>query len=403
MRIPPLTAACCLFALLNFGSSALGAAGLQVELRDFTKDGHVAEGWTAWAARDELLPRCFVDSTHFRSAPDALAISGNGNPLEYGGWAHVIGGVEPGKYYSLTAYYTTKSVPDERRQVLARLDWLDKSGQRVGQPDYAYETKAAGDWRQVTLRAPAPPQAVSVRLELTLGWAPAGTVWWDDITFAETAPPPNRWVRVGTVSLHPRHAADNIGAFLKALDEIAGEKPDIVCLGEEIRDEGNESTYLSNAEPIPGPSTRRLGESARRHGMYLVAGLIERDGHGIYNTSVLIDRQGNVAGKYRKVYLPREEIEGGLTPGSSCPVFDAGLREDWNHGLLGCRIHRRRARPGRPGRRDHIGPRRRGLPDAPQGKGPSRTTFSSFPQDTTSSHPSSTRRATSSSPRWIRG
>jgi predicted amidohydrolase len=322
MRIPPLTAACCLLALLNFGSSALEATGLQVELKDFTKDGHIAEGWTAWAARDELLPRCFVDSTHFRSAPDALAISGNGNPLEYGGWAHVIGGIEAGKFYGLTAYYSTQSVPDERRQVLARLDWLDKAGQRVGQPDYAYKTKAAGDWRQVTLRAPAPPQAVSVRLELTLGWAPAGTVWWDDITFGETAPPPDRWVRVGTVSLHPRHAPDNIGAFLKALDEIAAEKPEIVCLGEEIRDEGNESTYLSNAEPIPGPSTRRLGESARAHGMYIVAGLIERDGHGLYNTSVLIDRQGNVAGKYRKVYLPREEIEGGLTPGSSCPVFD---------------------------------------------------------------------------------
>ena len=56
--------------------------------------------------------------------------------------------------------------------------------------------------------------------------------------------------------------------------------------------------------------------------MYVVAGLIERDGRAAYNTTVLIDRQGNVAGKYRKVFLPREEIEGGLTPGDSCPVFD---------------------------------------------------------------------------------
>ncbi|HEY5226912.1 MAG TPA: carbon-nitrogen hydrolase family protein, partial [Opitutaceae bacterium] len=63
-------------------------------------------------------------------------------------------------------------------------------------------------------------------------------------------------------------------------------------------------------------------EAARRHGLYLVGGLIEREGHAIYNTCVLIDRAGNVAGKYRKVYLPREEIEGGLTPGSDCPVFD---------------------------------------------------------------------------------
>ncbi len=37
---------------------------------------------------------------------------------------------------------------------------------------------------------------------------------------------------------------------------------------------------------------------------------------------VLLDRAGKLAGKYRKVYLPREEIEGGLTPGNDFPVFD---------------------------------------------------------------------------------
>jgi predicted amidohydrolase len=308
--------------LLAMSAGRSPAQGLRIELKDFSKDGQTAPGWSAWAQRDEIQPRCFVDSTRFRSAPDALAISGNGNPLEYGGWAYTIGDIRAGQFYELAAYFSTRSVPDERRQVLARLDWLDKSGQRVGQPDYAYETSPAGDWKRVTLRVPAPPQASSVKLELSLGWAPGGTVWWDDITFAETAPPPDRWVRVGTVSLHPRNNPDNLGAFLQVVDEIAKDKPDIICLGEEILNEGNSSTYLGTAEPIPGPSTRRLGESARKYGVYLVAGLIERDAHAAYNTSVLIDRHGNVAGKYRKVYLPREEIEGGLTPGSGCPVFD---------------------------------------------------------------------------------
>ena len=36
---------------------------------------------------------------------------------------------------------------------------------------------------------------------------------------------------------------------------------------------------------------------------------------------MLIDRAGKLVGKYRKVYLPREEVEGGLTPGSEYPVF----------------------------------------------------------------------------------
>src|ERR1035437_1988722 len=49
--------------------------------------------------------------------------------------------------------------------------------------------------------------------------------------------------------------------------------------------------------------------------------MYEREGTAIYNTAVLIDRAGNVEGKYRKVYLPREEVEAGLTPGSDYPVF----------------------------------------------------------------------------------
>jgi predicted amidohydrolase len=53
----------------------------------------------------------------------------------------------------------------------------------------------------------------------------------------------------------------------------------------------------------------------------VAAGIYERDGAAIYNTSVLLDREGRVAGKYRKVYLPREEIESGLTPGRGYPVF----------------------------------------------------------------------------------
>ncbi len=311
-----------LCAVLALAASAQAAEGLRAELKDFSGSQPGAAGWSAWAQRDEIRPRCYVDATHFRSAPSALAISGNGNPLEYGGWSHGLGPVTAGQYYRLAAYYSTRSVPDERREVLARIDWRDASDQRVAQPDYAYETSVEGAWTRVTLTVPAPEKAVGARLELTLGWAPSGTVWWDDITFEEAARPADRWVRIGTVSLHPRNNPDNIGAYLQAIDAVAREKPDIICLGEEILNEGVSKGYLSTAEPIPGPNTRRLGERARKYGLYIVAGLIERDGPGAYNTCVLIDRRGNVAGKYRKVYLPREEIEGGLTPGSSCPVFD---------------------------------------------------------------------------------
>jgi predicted amidohydrolase len=278
--------------------------------------------WVAGAPRAEIEPRCFRDGSRHLSSPAALAISGDGNPLEYGGWSRRVTGIQAGRYYRLNARFHAEAVGDERRQVVARLDWLDASGNRVGQPDYAREAGLQDDWRTSSLGAPAPEGASAVRIELLLAWAPQGTVWWDDVALEPSQPPPDRWVRIGTVSCHPRNDPDNLGRWIREVDAIAPEKPDIVCLGEELLNEGSSRTYAATAEPIPGPSTDRLGEVALRHGMYLVAGLIERDGHGIYNTSVLIDRRGMVAGKYRKVYLPKEEIEGGLTPGSACPVFE---------------------------------------------------------------------------------
>src|SRR5260221_11128365 len=54
---------------------------------------------------------------------------------------------------------------------------------------------------------------------------------------------------------------------------------------------------------------------------FIVAGICTGEGAVFKNTAVLIDRAGRFIGKYRKVYLPREEIEGGLTPGNDYPVF----------------------------------------------------------------------------------
>jgi len=315
MKMPPSRAALLVLAFAQ--SLTLGAQATDMGQADLG-----TAGWSPIAARGEIMPRCYMDSTRHLSTHDALAISGDGNPLEYGGWSRTVAGIVPGSYYRLTAHYQAESVPVARRQVVARVDWRDSAGNRVGQPDYAIETEAHADWTPISLSVPAPENASSVRIELLLGWAPGGTVWWDGISFGPSQPPPDRWVRVGTVSVHPRNNPDNIGCYIRELDAIAADKPDIVCLGEEILNEGRSLDYAGMAEPIPGPSTARLGEAARRHNMYLVAGLIERDGHALYNTAVLIDRHGVVQGKYHKVYLPREEIEGGLTPGSSCPVFD---------------------------------------------------------------------------------
>lgn len=59
------------------------------------------------------------------------------------------------------------------------------------------------------------------------------------------------------------------------------------------------------AEPVPGPSTETFGELARELGIVLVLSLFERRAPGLYhNTAVVLERDGSIAGKYRKMHIP---------------------------------------------------------------------------------------------------
>lgn len=281
--------------------------------------------WTPWAPRSEIAPRTFIDAVRGRVSPGALAISGASNAAAYGGWERTVAGVEPGQWYRLVAWYRAEGVAQESRQVVARLDWGAEKDKRAGFPDYAWSASVEGAWKRVTLDAPAPDKAVNVKLQLALVNAPQGTVWWDDVSFEKIAAPPPRPVSVAAVNFRPSNsktAAENVGKFAALVEsEVAG-KTDVILLPEGITIVGTGRTFPEVAESIPGPTTDRLGELARSKQAWLVAGLYERDGPAIYNTAVFIDRLGRVVGKYRKVYLPREELEGGLTAGEEYPVFD---------------------------------------------------------------------------------
>ena len=71
---------------------------------------------------------------------------------------------------------------------------------------------------------------------------------------------------------------------------------DIACLPEEFAG--------TIAEPIPGPTTQAVGQLCRKHHMYVVCPIREQAADGKqFNTAVLLDRQGQVAGYYRKVFV----------------------------------------------------------------------------------------------------
>ena len=59
------------------------------------------------------------------------------------------------------------------------------------------------------------------------------------------------------------------------------------------------------AEPIPGPSTDFYGKLAKEHGVVIVTSLFEKRAPGLYhNTAVVIEKDGTIAGKYRKMHIP---------------------------------------------------------------------------------------------------
>jgi predicted amidohydrolase len=179
-------------------------------------------------------------------------------------------------------------------------------------------------WTELSGVYLAPPKATKAILELEFRWAVAARLEWSAVAFEATAAPPPRTVRLATVHYIPRQATtptERRQAFLPLLDEAARQQADLVVLPE-VLTYGAGTTYAEVAEPIPGPSTAFFAELAKRHQMYLVPGLVERDGSLIYNVAVLIGPDGELVGKYRKVCLPRGEIEGGVMPGHEYPVFE---------------------------------------------------------------------------------
>lgn len=66
-----------------------------------------------------------------------------------------------------------------------------------------------------------------------------------------------------------------------------------------------EASICDLAEPIPGPSTDRFGALAKELGVVIVLSLFERRAPGIYhNTAVVMEKDGTIAGKYRKMHIP---------------------------------------------------------------------------------------------------
>lgn len=93
-------------------------------------------------------------------------------------------------------------------------------------------------------------------------------------------------------------------------------------------DEGREDfrRYWESSVDVSGPAVNQLGRAARDHGIYLVIGVVERDGGTLYCTVLFFAPDGSFLGKHRKI-MPTgsERLVWGFGDGSTLPVFDTPL------------------------------------------------------------------------------
>jgi len=286
------------------------------DFREAGKDGLPAH-WSVWSPLIREAA-CTVSAT-----PRGLKVEASGKPYAVGGVTQTLDDVHGGQAYAVEAECTVTKLASPLRSLWLRVVWthdgrpVHPAGDLVRGPHVEGGTAT---FRDVLV---APDRADGATLSLEVKWPRGGSVLWRRVTISPTAAPEPRPVKVGTIHLRPSRSTPekNLELWCKYIGMAGRQGLDIVCLGEAITIVGAGVDVDSQSLPVPGPITERLGRAARANKLWVVAGVNERDGEAVYNTAVLIDRQGKLVGKYRKTHLPREEWKKGITPGSEYPVF----------------------------------------------------------------------------------
>ena len=119
-----------------------------------------------------------------------------------------------------------------------------------------------------------------------------------------------RTFKIGILQQHNvADRTDNMMRLAKGIEDLAKRGAQLIVLQElhnslyfcQVEDVNN----FDLAEPIPGPSTGFYGELAKQFGVVIVTSLFEKRAPGLYhNTAVVIEKDGTIAGKYRKMHIP---------------------------------------------------------------------------------------------------
>ncbi len=317
------------------------AMGCMVLTGALFADEGAPEGWLTESPREEIRPE-FAWEEAGGGEQGALVIRADGRRGLMGCWSRTIP-VQGNQSYHFVVDRKTEGDALPRRTAVARIIWLGATGGKVTRAEPSYMSYRPGErplaepelpklvsthdgWDRLEGTYHAPPDATQAKIELHFRWGdPRSSVRWRVPTMEVSEGREPRKVRLATIHFRPRAGKtpeEKREQFAPLIAEAAQRHADLIVLPETLTYFESGGSYADAAEAIPGPSTDYFAQLAKKYDTYIVAGLLERDSHLIYNVAVLLGPDGTIIGKYRKVTLPRGEIEGGIMPGSEYPVFE---------------------------------------------------------------------------------
>ncbi|MSS71819.1 MAG: carbon-nitrogen hydrolase family protein [Candidatus Latescibacteria bacterium] len=288
---------------------------------------------------------------HPKAAPltersgESLAVAANGTCTCLGGWQLIFSGVTPGMTYDICWEAEHQEIDCVRDALQCTAYWGDLPPEDFGRWrqrwDFLLPETTGAQTLRFSRRMTAPEGVDHLMLRCTFRWYTKGESVWrlpriEPVPSLEPSGPVTVAVVTGRADARQRSfqsIQDNLDFYVPLCEAACQEGPDLVVLPEVALQYGMSGRALDLAVPAPGPETEVFAEVARRHRVYILLGMYEQDGDAVHNSAILIDPDGTIQGRYRKVHLAMAgEIDTGMLPGDTFPVFETGI------GRIGCNI-----------------------------------------------------------------
>jgi predicted amidohydrolase len=271
--------------------------------------------WISWFPRKELSPEFFIDG-------QKLKIVSNNNQYSYGKVLSDYIFISNSHIVIFEADFIFENIENIEKSVFGMIDFYDNN--KIMLERTYVDIVEKDSVKKLYVKLDAPENAEYIKIELGLRYCANAVVEFNNINFETVESEPPRIVRIATTYKEQQNTLEeSLQDMIDVIDKTGKSNPDVILLSECIYESCYENLTLDEkAQPVPGPLTNKIGEYAKKYNTYIIFSMNEKDGDFIFNTAVIIGRDGKLCGTYRKTHLPLSEAESGTSPGNEHKVFD---------------------------------------------------------------------------------